>query len=87
MEKRNQATLEDHGRWAAALTHVVHQSRRMLADIAEASGASAHRQGHPLQRSVRDVNVMSCHVAFDDDMRQEMYGRLRLGLPTPPLFL
>jgi alkylation response protein AidB-like acyl-CoA dehydrogenase len=87
MELRNEASLVDRGRWMASLSHVVQTSRRILADIAEASGASAHKAGHPLQRSVRDVNVLSCHVAFDDDMRREMYGRLLLGLPTIPALL
>ncbi|MGI9431231.1 MAG: acyl-CoA dehydrogenase family protein [Myxococcota bacterium] len=76
---RNQASHEQRARWAASLCHVVHQSRDLIAAVAEASGASAHFRSHPLQRSLRDVNTLSCHVAFDRDAQRELYGRLRLG--------
>ncbi len=80
MALRADATLEDRARWSACYTRAVHQSRRVILDVAEASGASAHFQEHPLQRAVRDVNVMACHVAFDADARHELYGRMLLGL-------
>lgn len=84
MEKRNDATLEDRARWIAALASTVHQSKQVVAAISEASGASAHFQSHPLQRSLRDLNTLSCHVIFDLDGRLESYGRLRLGLDPLP---
>jgi 3-hydroxy-9,10-secoandrosta-1,3,5(10)-triene-9,17-dione monooxygenase len=83
-EKRNEASLEERARWAASLCHVVHQSRRIIADVAEASGASAHFQTHPLQRALRDVNTLSCHAVFDRDAQLELFGRLRLGFS--PIF-
>jgi len=49
--------------------------------VAEASGGSAPFQHHPLQRALRDVNVLSCHVAFDRDAQTENFGRLLLGQP------
>jgi alkylation response protein AidB-like acyl-CoA dehydrogenase len=76
---RDAATLEDRGRWAAAAALAVDQSKRVLHSIAAASGASAHFQSHPLQRAVRDVNTLSCHVIFDLDSRLEVYGRTLLG--------
>ncbi len=80
MTLRADASLEDRARWSACYTQAVHQSRRVVLDVAEASGASAHFQTHPLQRAARDVNVMACHVAFDADARHELYGRMLLGL-------
>lgn len=85
-ELRDQATVLDRTRWSAAFAHAVDQSKRVLHSIAEASGASAHFQHHPLQRSVRDVNTLACHVVFDLDGRLEMYGRALLGL-TPGGFI
>jgi alkylation response protein AidB-like acyl-CoA dehydrogenase len=84
---RNLATPVDRGRFAASITHAVHQARRVIQDVAEASGASAHFASHPLQRALRDVNVASCHVAFDRDAQRELYGRLLLGQdPSHPMF-
>jgi hypothetical protein len=50
-----------------------------LQSIAEASGAHAHFQSHPLQRAVRDVNTMACHVVFDLDQNLERLGKAMLG--------
>jgi hypothetical protein len=55
--------------------------------VAEASGASAHFQTHPLQRAVRDANVASCHVAFDRDAQTELLGKLLLGLEVGPALI
>ena len=80
MALRNRATLKQRAGWAAAFAHVAHQSRRVLLEISEASGASAHYQKHPLQRAVRDVNTCTGHIVFDLDAQREQYGRLLLGL-------
>ena len=87
MELRNRATPTQRAGWAAAFAHIAQQSRRILLEISEASGASAHYQKHPLQRAVRDVNTTSGHVVFDLDAQREQYGRLLLGLePRGGLF-
>ncbi len=86
MERRSDASIADRARWSASYAHAVQQSRRAILDVAEASGASAHFQTHPLQRAVRDVNVVACHIAFDADARHELYGRTLLGMePNLPL--
>jgi alkylation response protein AidB-like acyl-CoA dehydrogenase len=82
MERRNRATEADRGRWLGSYAYAVDQSKRVLQSIAEASGAHAHFQSHPLQRAVRDVNTMACHVIFDLDARLEIHGRTALGLPA-----
>ena len=85
--QRREASPETRARWAASIGHVVHQCRELIAAVAEASGASAHFRSHPLQRSLRDVHMLSSHVAFDRDAQRELYGRLRLGFsPTAGLF-
>ena len=70
----------------ASTAAAVHKSRAILAEVAEASGASAHFESHPLQRAVRDVNTLSAHTVFDLDQRLEDYGRTRLGLEPKSLF-
>lgn len=77
---REHATIGDRARWTAATAYAVDQSKRVLLSLSEASGASAHFQSHPLQRAVRDVNTLSCHVVFDLDARLEIFGRALLGL-------
>jgi 3-hydroxy-9,10-secoandrosta-1,3,5(10)-triene-9,17-dione monooxygenase len=77
--RRNSATMEDRARWAAQLAMAVDQCKRVIQLVMEASGAHAHFLDHPLQRALRDVNTISCHVVFDLDGRLEALGRLLLG--------
>jgi 3-hydroxy-9,10-secoandrosta-1,3,5(10)-triene-9,17-dione monooxygenase len=63
------------------IAHVVRQSRDVVRDVVEASGAHAHFLSNPLQRFLRDLHTLSCHTVFDVDLGAENYGRLLLGLP------
>ena len=80
MKVRNRATPQDRARWTGQLAYVVDQCKRVLQSLAEASGASAHFLDNPLQRALRDVNVIATHVVFDLDQRLEIHGRGLLGL-------
>ena len=82
MELRANATLVDRHRWAATITHAVHRARKVIQDVAEASGGSAQFTDQPLQRALRDVQVASSHVVFDRDNQEEGYGRMLLGLES-----
>ncbi len=77
---RGRATIADRARWSASFAYAVDQSKRVLLSLAEASGAIAHYQDNPLQRAVRDVNTLACHMVFDLDGRLEMHGRTMVGL-------
>jgi alkylation response protein AidB-like acyl-CoA dehydrogenase len=66
-----------------AAAHIVHESRAVIAALTEASGASAHFLGSPLQRYKRDVDVISGHVVFDYDTSRELAGALALGMTIP----
>jgi hypothetical protein len=57
----------------------------VIGEVCAASGARAHGLSDPLQRARRDVEVMSCHVAFDLDAVLEVSGKAMLGLETPAL--
>ena len=63
----------------AELATVLHQSRECIRSIADASGASAHRASDPLQRMVRDADMMSAHAFFNLDGQLELFGKLSLG--------
>lgn len=69
-------------RMAAAYT--VHESRSVIADLMEASGASAHFLANPLQRAKRDVDIISGHVVFDYDVSRELSGALSIGAEVSP---
>ncbi len=81
--RRNAATLEDRARWATQLAMSVQQCKKVVQDIVEASGAHAHFQNSPLQRTQRDLNTLACHFVFDLDGKLESYGRLLLGQELP----
>lgn len=57
----------------------VHFCKDTIGLVVEAAGSSACFLDHPLQRMMRDVNVLSTHVVFDWDGTSEMYGRVLIG--------
>lgn len=63
-----------------AAAHMVHESRAVIGDLLEASGASAHFLDNPLQRIKRDVDVICGHVVFDYDTSRELAAALTLGM-------
>lgn len=68
-----------------AAAHIVKESRGVIADLLESSGASAHFLDNPLQRAKRDVDVISGHVIFDYDTSRELAGALAIGLKISPI--
>jgi 3-hydroxy-9,10-secoandrosta-1,3,5(10)-triene-9,17-dione monooxygenase len=68
------------GQARLAAAHIVHESRTVIGELLEASGASAHFLDNPLQRIRRDVDVISGHVLFDYDTSREFAGALRMGM-------
>jgi len=86
MERRDAASPEERAGWAARAALAVRESRDSLRSMADASGASAHFQSHPLQRAVRDVQTLSGHAIFDLEQRLESYGRVLLGHEPQGMF-
>jgi 3-hydroxy-9,10-secoandrosta-1,3,5(10)-triene-9,17-dione monooxygenase len=68
-----------------AAAHTVHECRAIIADLLEASGASAHFLSSPLQRAKRDVDIAAGHVVFDYDMSRELAGALAIGAKISPI--
>lgn len=69
----------------AAAAHIVHESRAVIADLLEASGASVHFVDNPLQRIKRDVDIICGHVVFDYDVARELAGALEVGVKVSPI--
>ena len=76
------STPEERASMRMRCAYVVRQSRDIVRDVLEASGASAHRLDNPLQRLHRDIHTLSCHTVFDMDIASELYGQVLLELPT-----
>jgi 3-hydroxy-9,10-secoandrosta-1,3,5(10)-triene-9,17-dione monooxygenase len=72
-----------NARMAAAYT--VHECRLLIADLMEASGASAHFLTNPFQRAKRDVDIAAGHVVFDYDVGRELAGALAIGAKISPI--
>ena len=63
------------------IASVMDHCRQAIRCVCEASGSSAHALDSPLQRALRDVNVMASHIVFDLDIALELRGRSMIGLP------
>jgi len=68
-----------------AAAHTVRECRSIIADLLEASGASAHFLSNPLQRAKRDVDIAAGHVVFDYDVGRELAGALAIGAKVSPI--
>ncbi len=68
-----------------AAAHTVHESRAIIADLLEASGASAQFLSNPMQRAKRDVDIAAGHVVFDYDVGRELAGALAIGAKISPI--
>ncbi|HTQ16789.1 acyl-CoA dehydrogenase [Mycobacterium sp.] len=68
-----------------AAAHTVRECRAIIADLMEASGASAQFLSNPMQRFKRDVDIAAGHVVFDYDMSCELAGALAIGAKISPI--
>lgn len=69
----------------AAAAHIVRESRGVIADLLEASGAGVHFVDNPMQRIKRDVDIICGHVVFDYDVARELAGALETGVRISPI--
>ena len=75
----------DRANARAAAAHIVHESRSVIADLLESSGASAQFLTNPMQRAKRDVDVICGHVVFDYDTSRELAGACEIGVKVSPI--
>lgn len=64
----------------AQIAYAVSQCRDAVRTCCEASGSSIFALDNPMQRLLRDVEVMASHIVYDMDVSTELYGRSMVGL-------
>lgn len=78
---------EDRIALRAQVALAMDMCRRAIRLVVEGAGSSAHMTSSPLQRALRDINVMASHVVYDFDAATELHGRALIGLgPNSPVF-
>lgn len=65
----------------AQIAYAVTLCRDAAMLLAEGAGSGVHLLDQPFQRNMRDIIVVSSHVAFDVDAAYELHGRGLVGLP------
>jgi alkylation response protein AidB-like acyl-CoA dehydrogenase len=78
------APLEDRAAIRLAAAHVVRLANTAADGLAAAAGASAAFLASPLQRHLRDLQMMRGHVMFDWDRAAQITGKLALGVAPGP---
>lgn len=68
-------------RLRAQVAFAVQQCVEAVRTCCEAVGSSVHALSNPLQRMLRDVQVMQSHIVYDQDVATELHGRALVGLP------
>lgn len=78
------ASIEDLAAIRLAAAHVVRLANQAVDGLAAAAGASASFLASPLQRHLRDLQMIRGHVIFDWDRAAQIGGKVALGIePTP----
>ena len=67
-----------------AAAQVVRLANRAIDTMAASAGASASALCFPLQKHLRDVQVIRGHVMYDWDRTCVLAGKVELGFPTGP---
>jgi 3-hydroxy-9,10-secoandrosta-1,3,5(10)-triene-9,17-dione monooxygenase len=76
------ASLEQRGRYRRDAAWCIQTCSEAIARLSPAAGGHAIFLDDPMQRSLRDVQVLASHVVADWDAAGESYARAMLGLPT-----
>ncbi len=81
------ATAEQRGRYRRDTAYVFQTCARAVARLTPAAGAHGVYLDAPLQRALRDTQVMATHIVADWDQSRETYVRALLDLPIEdPVF-
>jgi len=82
-----EATAEQRGRYRRDAAHAFQVCARAVARLVPAAGAHAIFSDDPMQRAMRDTQVMSAHAVANWDQAGESYSRALLGVPVDdPIF-
>lgn len=74
-------------RLRAEIAIAVQQCVEAVRTCCEAAGSSIHALDNPMNRLLRDVQVMQSHVVYDLDLATELHGLALLDLPPNSVLL
>lgn len=74
------AQTDERIRLRAEIALAVQQCVEAVRTCCEAVGSSVHALANPMQRLLRDVQVMQSHIVYDLDVATELHGRALVGL-------
>jgi 3-hydroxy-9,10-secoandrosta-1,3,5(10)-triene-9,17-dione monooxygenase len=77
-------SLEEHGRLDLDFNTVVHLCKDAVREVLDGSSSSAFQLSNPLQRFLRDIEVLANHGGADRDIVLERGSRWSLGLGRSP---
>lgn len=75
------ASLKQRGRYRRDAAYIFNTCAKAVARLMPAGGAHGIYREAPLQRAMRDTQVMATHIVADWDLARETYARTLLGLP------
>ena len=78
------AAIDDLAAIRLAGAHVVRLANEAANGLAAAAGASSGFLSSPLQRHLRDLQMMRGHVVFDWDRAAQIGGKVALGIEPVP---
>lgn len=79
------AQLNERIRLRAQIAYAVNQCLEAVRTCCDSSGSGLYSLDNPMQRLLRDVEVMASHIVYDMDVSTELHGRAMVGLPPNSL--
>lgn len=67
-------------RLRAQITYAVSQCLEAVRICCDSSGSGIYALDNPMQRILRDIEVMASHIVYDMDVSTELHGRSMVGL-------
>ena len=68
-------------RLRAQIAYAVSQCLEAVRTCCDSSGSGLYALDNPMQRILRDIEVMASHIVYDMDVSTELHGRSMVGLP------
>jgi 3-hydroxy-9,10-secoandrosta-1,3,5(10)-triene-9,17-dione monooxygenase len=68
--------------WRAQSTYAVDLCKTAVRALGDLSGSGVHQIGNPMQRAIRDINMLSSHTVIDFPHAMDALGRQMVGLPA-----
>ncbi len=67
-------------RLRAQIAYAVSQCLEAVRTCCDSSGSGLYAMDNPMQRILRDIEVMASHIVYDMDVSTELHGRSMVGL-------